>query len=44
MRHEVPLHDTSHELTGQRLGKPPASKYHHSTPEEMRINRKSQAC
>ena len=44
MRHGVPLHDNRHELTGQRLGKLQASKYYHSTPKEMRINRKSQAC
>ncbi len=44
LRHGVPLRDNDHKLTGQRLGKPPASKYHHSTPEDMRINRKSQAC
>ena len=44
MRHGVPLRNNHHELTIQRLGKPPASKYHHSTPKGMRINRKSQAC
>ena len=44
MRHEVPLRYNRHELTGQRLGKSPASKYHHLTPKDMRINRKSQAC
>ncbi len=44
MRHEVPLRYNRHELTRQRLGKPPASKYHHFTPKDMRINRKSQAC
>ncbi len=38
MRHEVPLRDNHHELTEQRLGKPLASKYHHFTPKEMRIN------
>ncbi len=31
-------------LTRQRLGKPPASKSHHFTPKDMRINRKSQVC
>ena len=44
MRQGVPLRNNHHELTIQRLGKPPASKYHHSTPKGMRINRKSQAC
>ncbi len=44
MRHGVPLRDNRHKLTRQRLGKPLASRCHHSTPKEMRINRKSQAC
>ena len=44
MRHVVPLRDDHNGLTEQRSGKPLASKYPHSTPEEMRINRKSQAC
>ncbi len=44
MRHEVPLRYNRHKLTRQRLEKPPAGKSHHSTPKEMRINRKSQAC
>ncbi len=44
MRHGVPLRDNRHELTEQRLGKPLASKYHHPTPKDMCINRKSQAC
>ena len=44
MRHGVPIRNNRHELTEQRSGKPLASKSHHSTPEEMRINRKSQAC
>ncbi len=42
MRHEVPL-AIIHGLTRQRL-ESPASKSHHFTPKEMRINRKSQAC
>ena len=44
MRHGVPLRDIRHGLIGQRLGKQPASRCHHSTPKEIRINRKSQAC
>ena len=44
MRHVVPLRNNHNGLTKQRLGNPTASKSHHSTPEKMRINRKSQAC
>ena len=44
MRHGVSLRDIRHGLIGQRLGKQPASRCHHSTPKEIRINRKSQAC
>ena len=44
MRHVVPLRDDHNGLTEQRSGKPLASRQHHSTPEKMRINRKSQAC
>ena len=44
MRHEVPLRNNHNGLTKQRLGNPTASKSHHSTPKDMRINCKSQAC
>ena len=40
----MPLRNNHNGLTKQRLGNPTASKSHHSTPEKMRINRKSQAC